>query len=101
VTAQSSGTATVTYVSDQGSCRDCVTNNGCVWKIQCCPGYTVTDYVAEGAFLGSIGPGVFVQCSNGLCYEVIGPVPTTPTETIVAVYTDCVECEGSGGDICR
>jgi len=101
VTATGSGTATVTYGSAQPDCRGCIKDNGCVWKIQCCPGYTITDYVAEGAFLGFIGPGVFVQCSNGLCYEVMGPVPTAPTETIVAVYADCPECVGSGGDQCR
>ena len=101
VQSTSTGTATVDYASASTDCKTCIKDNGCIWEIRCCPGYSVTDYVAEGAFLGTIYTGLIVQCSNGLCYEVFGVVPTTPTETIIATYGVCIDCVNSGGADCR
>jgi hypothetical protein len=102
VTTPSTGSPTVTFDTYVGKdCRECMEIYGCVWEIQCCPGYSFTDYVSDLGWAGMIYPGAFVKCSNDFCYEVIQSVIATPTESIVSVYPSCDECSGDSGNICK
>lgn len=93
-------TPNVTFSSlTGGNCVDCMKDSGCYWRVFCCPGETFSQIVSDAGW--GFVTNDYVQCSDNLCYRVNNTVLGPSSETVIATYPSCDNCNGSGGDTCR